>query len=102
MSKLFESPADEIARLIFVRHGRTNKNTESRIGARDDSDLDETGLRQAQLAARRLTDFPIRQISRQPHQARSAYCRDHRVRIGIARGGRARTSRNMISESSAA
>lgn len=66
MSKLFESPADEIARLIFVRHGRTAKNTESRIGARDNSDLDETGLRQAQLAAKRLTDFPIRQIYTSP------------------------------------
>ena len=66
MSKLFESPADEIARLIFVRHGRTNKNTESRIGARDNSDLDETGLRQAQLAAKRLKDFPISHIYASP------------------------------------
>jgi probable phosphoglycerate mutase len=66
MPKLFESPADEIARLIFVRHGRTTKNTESRIGARDDSELDQTGQRQAELVARRLRDFPISHIYASP------------------------------------
>ncbi len=34
MSKLFESPADEIARVIFVRHDAPNKNIDRRARAR--------------------------------------------------------------------
>ncbi|MDK2981649.1 MAG: phosphoserine phosphatase [Chloroflexota bacterium] len=66
MAKLFESPAEEIARLIFVRHGRTTRNTESRIGARDDSELDEIGLQQAQAVAQRLHDFPVSRVYTSP------------------------------------
>jgi probable phosphoglycerate mutase len=66
MSRLFESPAEEIARLVLVRHGRTQMNQEARIGARDDSELDTIGLQQAHLAAERLTEFPAAHIYASP------------------------------------
>lgn len=66
MSKLFESHAEEITRLILVRHGRTQNNVEARIGARDDSELNETGLDQAHRVAERLLDFPVTHIYSSP------------------------------------
>ena len=66
MNELFESPAEDITRLILVRHGRTKKNFESRIGAREDSPLDELGQEQARLVAERLREFPITRIFSSP------------------------------------
>ena len=66
MNELFESPAEDITRLILVRHGRTKKNFESRIGAREDSPLDELGKEQARRVAERLTEFPITHIFSSP------------------------------------
>ena len=66
MTKLFESQAEEITRIILVRHGRTKKNTESRFGARDDSPLDSLGKEQARKVAERMTDFPVAHIFSSP------------------------------------
>jgi broad specificity phosphatase PhoE len=68
MNQLFESPAEDITRLILVRHGRTKKNFESRIGAREDSPLDELGKEQARRVAKRLEEFPISKIFSSPIQ----------------------------------
>ena len=66
MTKLFESPAEDVTRLILVRHGRTQKNFESRIGAREDSPLDDLGLEQARRVADRMIEFPVSHIFSSP------------------------------------
>jgi len=55
---LFESSESEVTRLILVRHGQTAANIDGRLGSRSDIPLDETGLKQVELAAQRLKSFP--------------------------------------------
>lgn len=57
MANFFVSNPKEVARLILVRHGRTQSNKEARIGTMDDVPIDATGLRQAQAVAERLKVF---------------------------------------------
>lgn len=62
-----KSPAPRIATnigggqclLYFIRHGRTEQNTEKRFQGHSDTDLDEMGLWQARRLARRMADYPI-------------------------------------------
>ena len=44
--------------LLLIRHGRTAANLERRFVGKSDVPLDEVGLRQAELLARRLRDLP--------------------------------------------
>jgi broad specificity phosphatase PhoE len=66
MADLFKNKAQDVVRLILVRHGRTKKNAQSRIGIIDDTPLDEVGMEQARSAAERLMSFPITDIYSSP------------------------------------
>ena len=57
MANFFVSDPREVARLILIRHGRTQSNHEARIGTMDEVPIDETGLLQAQAVAERLKVF---------------------------------------------
>lgn len=55
--RLFQSRADEVTRLIVVRHGRTPANEEGRIGTRADIPLTAEGDEQARRAGERIRPF---------------------------------------------
>jgi probable phosphoglycerate mutase len=63
---LFESEPSEVSRLILVRHGRTAANTDQRLGSRSDISLDETGQKQAALAAQRVKEYPVAAVYSSP------------------------------------
>ncbi len=51
---------------LFLRHGQTDWNAQGRIQGRTDTDLNETGLAQAQAAAQRLAGRGIQRIVASP------------------------------------
>ncbi|KPJ51975.1 MAG: hypothetical protein AMJ37_03800 [Dehalococcoidia bacterium DG_18] len=55
-----------MARIILIRHGQTEWNREERFRGRVDIDLDETGLRQAEAAARRIAQWEVAAIYSSP------------------------------------
>lgn len=57
MADFFNSDPKEVARLILVRHGRTQSNHESRIGTMDEVPIDDIGMKQALAVAERLKVF---------------------------------------------
>ncbi len=59
MTKLFEGSKEKITRLILVRHGRTLKNAQSRVGIIDDTPLDEVGVQQAEQVGKRLAQLSV-------------------------------------------
>jgi len=66
MPNFFSSKQGDVSRLIVIRHGRTKKNTEGRIGIIDDTPLDELGVKQAKLAGERLKNFPVAALYTSP------------------------------------
>jgi len=59
MGQLFEITFNEVARLILVRHGRTNHNVLGRVQGITDAPLDEVGLEQAERTGRALAAFGV-------------------------------------------
>jgi broad specificity phosphatase PhoE len=59
VKKLFEASKDQVTRLILIRHGRTIKNAQSRVGIIDDTPLDDIGIKQARRVAERLTQYSV-------------------------------------------
>ena len=51
-----------MTQLILIRHGETVWNRERRMQGQSDSPLSETGLRQAQMLARRLKEIEFRYL----------------------------------------
>jgi probable phosphoglycerate mutase len=52
--------------IILVRHGRTEWNRVERFRGRADLDLDEVGVRQAELTSERLAQWPVSVIYSSP------------------------------------
>jgi broad specificity phosphatase PhoE len=54
--------------IILIRHGQTqwNEQAEERFRGRADINLDDTGIRQAELTARRITSWPVKVIYSSP------------------------------------
>jgi len=57
---------EHFTRFILVRHGQTGWNKDERFRGRADIELDETGLRQAQLAAGRIMEWEISAVYSSP------------------------------------
>ncbi len=53
-------------RLILVRHGRTEWNRVERFRGRADIELDEVGIKQAEAAATRITDWQVSAVYSSP------------------------------------
>jgi phosphoserine phosphatase len=48
-----------LTQLIIIRHGQTEWNRVERFRGRTDIDLDETGRKQAEATAQRITEWPV-------------------------------------------
>lgn len=57
---------EHFTRFILVRHGQTGWNKDERFRGRADIELDETGLRQAQLAAVHISEWEISSVYSSP------------------------------------
>jgi len=57
---------EHFTRFILVRHGQTGWNKEERFRGRADIELDETGLKQARLAAERIAEWEISAVYSSP------------------------------------
>jgi broad specificity phosphatase PhoE len=69
----FSHPAAGISRLVLVRHGQTSGNADQLLHGRTDLPLNQVGVQQAQLAARRIRErFEIDAIVSSPLQRASA------------------------------
>jgi broad specificity phosphatase PhoE len=55
-----------VTRVIIVRHGRTEWNRVERFRGRVDIGLDEVGMKQAVVAAKRISEWPISAIFSSP------------------------------------
>ncbi len=55
-----------MTRVIIVRHGRTEWNRVERFRGRVDIGLDEVGMKQAEVAAKRIREWPISAIYSSP------------------------------------
>jgi broad specificity phosphatase PhoE len=55
-----------LTRLIVVRHGRTEWNRVERFRGRADIKLDEVGIKQAEAAAARITDWQVSAVYSSP------------------------------------
>lgn len=66
ISNFFHNNPQDVTRLILVRHGRTKKNVQARIGIIDDTSIDEIGCEQARLVAERLMSFSVSSIFTSP------------------------------------
>jgi len=55
-----------VTRVIIVRHGRTEWNRVERFRGRVDIGLDEVGMKQAEVAAKRIREWPISAIYSSP------------------------------------
>jgi broad specificity phosphatase PhoE len=55
-----------VTRVIIVRHGRTEWNRVERFRGRVDIGLDEVGTKQAEVAAKRIREWPISAIYSSP------------------------------------
>jgi len=55
-----------VTRVIIVRHGRTEWNRVERFRGRVDIGLDEVGMKQAEVAANRIREWPISAIYSSP------------------------------------
>jgi broad specificity phosphatase PhoE len=59
-----------LTRILIVRHGRTEWNRVERFRGRADIELDETGMKQAKAAAKRISEWPVSAIYSSPlHRA---------------------------------
>lgn len=77
-----------MTRLLLLRHGQTAWNQDGRFMGQSDIPLDETGLRQAELAARRLAHEPIQTIySSDLSRAWQTAQVVQRARLGDSTGG---------------
>jgi len=67
---------EHFTRFVLVRHGQTGWNKDERFRGRADIELDDTGLRQAKLAAERLMEWEISAVYSSPlkRAARTAQC----------------------------
>ena len=55
-----------MTRVIIVSHGRTERNRVERFRGRVDIGLDEVGMKQAEVAAKRIREWPISAIYSSP------------------------------------
>lgn len=55
-----------MVRIILIRHGQTEWNREERFRGHVDIDVDETGLRQAEAAAQRVTQWEVAAVYSSP------------------------------------
>jgi broad specificity phosphatase PhoE len=55
-----------LTRLVIVRHGRTDWNRVERFRGRADIELDEMGIRQAEAAAERISEWQVSAIYSSP------------------------------------
>jgi len=55
-----------VARIVIVRHGRTEWNRVERFRGRADIALDDVGIKQAEAAARRIKEWPISAVYSSP------------------------------------
>jgi broad specificity phosphatase PhoE len=55
-----------VTRLIIVRHGRTEWNRVEKFRGRADIGLDEVGMKQAEAAGKRISEWPISAIYSSP------------------------------------
>jgi len=57
---------EHFTRIILIRHGQTGWNKDERFRGRVDVELDEVGLKQAQLAAERVMEWEISAVYSSP------------------------------------
>jgi len=55
-----------LTRLVIVRHGRTEWNQIERFRGRSDIDIDKVGIKQAEIAAQRISEWQISAIYSSP------------------------------------
>jgi broad specificity phosphatase PhoE len=51
-----------LTQLLIIRHGRTGWNRVERFRGRAELELDEVGVKQAEVTAKRVTDYPVKAI----------------------------------------
>jgi broad specificity phosphatase PhoE len=76
---------DHFTRFILVRHGQTGWNKDERFRGRADIDLDETGLKQADGVAQRLSEWDISAVYSSPlkRAANTAKCIAERYGLSV-------------------
>jgi len=72
-----------LAHIILVRHGQTEWNRQERFRGWVDIDLDETGLRQAEVAAPRIAQWEVAAIYSSPLRRAMATAQIIASRLGL-------------------